>query len=100
MDDWEPGHPDPDTRRGPSFKKKNFLGPIGPQFRLKVRRGGSRVPRAPPLDPPLRCYLVEEISSPQTRLFDVTRLKYFQPEKGIALMRYDTPKPPDNIDLY
>ena len=58
MDDRGPGHPDPDIRRGPGLKKKkNFFWPIGPQFRLKVKGGGgSRVPRAPPLDPTLRCY--------------------------------------------
>ena len=42
MDDWVPGHPDPEIRRGPGLKKKKFFfGPIGPQFRLKVRRGGG-----------------------------------------------------------
>ena len=59
MDDWGPGHPDPEIRRGPGLKKKKFFWPIGPQFRLKVRRGEggrSRLPRAPPLNPPLHCY--------------------------------------------
>ena len=34
--------------------KKNFSPPFGPYFRLKIRGGGWRVPRAPPLDPPLQ----------------------------------------------
>ena len=37
------GHPDPETRGG-SLKKKIF-GPLGPQFRLKIRGGGPSVHR-------------------------------------------------------
>ena len=33
--------------------KNNFFRPFGPQFDLKIR-GGGRVPRAPPLDPPVQ----------------------------------------------
>ena len=42
------GPPDPD----PGLQKV-FFRPFGPQFGLKIRGGGGRAPRAPPLDPPL-----------------------------------------------
>ena len=32
---------------------KLFFQPFGPYFGLKIREGGSRAPRAPPLDPSL-----------------------------------------------
>ena len=45
------GHSDPEIRWGEQ-PPKNFFGPFGLQFGLKIR-GGGRAPRAPPLDPPL-----------------------------------------------
>ena len=44
-----------DKGRG-SGLQKNFFRPFGPQFDLRIR-GGARVPRAPPLNPPLKCRL-------------------------------------------
>ena len=38
---------------GWAVSKKIFFRPLGPHFSLKVRRGGGRTPRAPPLDPQL-----------------------------------------------
>ena len=55
MDDWGPGHPDPEIRRGAGLKKKiGGGGPIGAQFRLKVRRregGGGEKPGTPDPSP-------------------------------------------------
>ena len=45
------GHPDPEIRAGPVFKKQIFQ-PFGSQFGPKIR--GAQAPWAPPLDPPLR----------------------------------------------
>ena len=46
-----PGHPHSEIRKGGSLLKK-ISQPFGPQFGLKIRRGGQ-APVAPPLDPPL-----------------------------------------------
>ena len=58
MDDRGPGHPDPDIRRGPGLKKKTnfFLAHRASVSSKSKGGGGSRVPRAPPPDPTLRCY--------------------------------------------
>ena len=45
------GHPHPEIRGRRS--QRIFFRSFGPQFGLKIR--GSRVLRAPPLDPPLLC---------------------------------------------
>ena len=49
------GHPDPEIRRSP-VSKHFFFRLFGARFWLKIRGGGvgSRVPRAPQLDPPLQ----------------------------------------------
>ena len=49
------GHPDSEINwggAGGAWSPKKFFRPFGPQFGLKIRRGGPS-PRAPPLDPPL-----------------------------------------------
>ena len=60
MDDWGPGHPDPEITRGPGLKKKIVFLAHRASVSSKSKEGGgggrSRVPRAPPLNPPLRCY--------------------------------------------
>ena len=58
------GHPDPEIRRGDPGYKKNFFGSSG--LILIEKLGGTRAPRAPPLDPPL----------PLPRVFDM--LQYFE----------------------
>ena len=52
------GHPDPEIRgaRSPKF----FFRPFGPQFGLKAREWW--VPRAPPLDPPLRKMIFQSVT--------------------------------------
>ena len=47
------GDPDHEISEGPGLKKY-FFPSFGAQFGLKIRGGGGGVPRAPPLDPPLK----------------------------------------------
>ena len=59
MDDRGPGHPDPDIRRGPGLKKKNFFLAHRASVSSKSKGGGGRGKPGtlgPSLDPPLRCY--------------------------------------------
>ena len=49
-----PGHLDPEIEEGGKGARKIFVWPFGPQFGLKMERGGGGEgpPGAPPLDPP------------------------------------------------
>ena len=48
-----PGHLDPEIEEGGKGARKIFVWPFGPQFGLKMERGGGEgTPGAPPLDPP------------------------------------------------
>ena len=47
-----PGHRDPEIEEVGEGARKIFVWPFGPQFGLKMERGGGGTPGAPPLDPP------------------------------------------------
>ena len=50
-----PGYLDPEIEEVGEGARKIFVWPFGPQFGLKMERGGGwggGTPRAPPLDPP------------------------------------------------
>ena len=49
-----PGHLDPEIEEVGEGARKIFVWPFGPQFGLKMERGGGGggTPGAPPLDPP------------------------------------------------
>ena len=47
-----PGHRDPKIEEVGEGARKIFVWPFGPQFGLKMERGGGGTPGAPPLDPP------------------------------------------------
>ena len=59
-DGGERGHPDPEIRGGGGAVSQIFFRPFGPQFCLKAREGW--VPRAPPLDPPLRKMIFQSVT--------------------------------------
>ena len=41
MDDWGPGHPDPEIRRGPGLKKKNLFLAHRASVSSKSKEGGG-----------------------------------------------------------
>ena len=47
------GHPDPKIRRGRGRPPEKFFSALRASFWSK-NKGGGRVPRAPPLDPPMK----------------------------------------------